>query len=84
MCMPKPKRDPAIDELTRQQKARLEEERAEIQAGIAREKEEDKEQAVTTREGMKMSKRGAGRGRRRTMLSVGGYSPNNFGAGRFS
>tara|TARA_R100001463_G_scaffold134359_1_gene196483 strand:+ start:600 stop:854 length:255 start_codon:yes stop_codon:yes gene_type:complete len=83
MCLPKPKRDPAIDELAKLQKAQVAEQEAAIAADITEEKQEDKDLAITERQGMKMRRRGGGRGRRRTMLAGGQGYEGRFGTGRF-
>ena len=47
MCLPKPKVDPNVAELTRQQQADADEAAREVQLDISKQKQEDKDLAIT-------------------------------------
>lgn len=84
MCLPKPKVDPNVAELTRQQQADADEAAREVQAGIAEQKQEDKDLAITDRAAKTLRRKGSSGGRKRySMLNPSSGSTSNFGQ-RFS
>ena len=85
MCFPKPKIDPNVAELTRQQKAAADEAAKEVQADITEQKQEDKDLAITDMAAKKLRRRRGGSGGRQrySMLNPSSGSTSNFGQ-RFS
>lgn len=84
MCLPKPKIDPNVAELTRQQKADADAAAREVQLDISEQKQEDKDLAITDRAAKKLRRKGGGGGRKRyTMLNPSSGSASTFGQ-RFS
>jgi hypothetical protein len=84
MCLPKPKVDPNVAELTKQQKADAEEAAREVQLDISKQKQEDKDLAITDIAAKKLRRRGGSGGRKRySMLNPSSGSTSNFGQ-RFS
>lgn len=80
MCLPKPKIDPNLAELTRQQKADADEAAREVQLDISEQKQEDKDLAITDRAAKKLRRKGGGGGRKRySMLNTSQASSSNLG-----
>jgi hypothetical protein len=80
MCFPKPKIDPNVAELTRQQKADADDAAREVQLDISEQKQEDKDLAITERASKKLRRKGGGGGRPRySMLNSSQASPSNLG-----
>jgi hypothetical protein len=84
MCLPKPKVDPNVAELTRQQKADADEAAREVQLDISEQKQEDKDLAITERAAKTLRRRGGSSSKKRySMLNPSSGSTSNFGQ-RFS
>ena len=79
MCLPKPKVDPNIRELTRQQEADAAEAAREVQLDISQQKQEDKDLAITDRAAKKLRRRGKTSTKRYSMLNSSQASPSNLG-----
>ena len=84
MCLPKPKIDPNVAALTRQQQADADEAAREVQLDISEQKQEDKDLAITERAAKTLRRRGGSSSKKRySMLNPSSGSTSNFGQ-RFS
>ena len=83
MCLPKPKKDPAVAELVKQQEVAVEEERTKTREDVTEQKREDVDVEIERVAGMKKRRRG-GRGRSSLITSggAGGYR-NQYALNRF-
>lgn len=80
MCLPKPKVDPNVAELTRQQQADADSAAREVQEDISEQKQEDKDLAITDIAAKKLRRKGSGGARKRySMLNSSSGSPSNLG-----
>jgi hypothetical protein len=80
MCLPKPKVDPNVAELTRQQQADADAAAREVQLDISEQKQEDKDLAITDIAAKKLRRRGSSGARKRySMLNSSQASPSNLG-----
>lgn len=80
MCLPKPKVDPNVAELTRQQQADADAAARDVQLDISEQKQEDKDLAITDIAAKKLRRRGSSGARKRySMLNSSQASPSNLG-----
>ena len=80
MCLPKPKVDPNVAELTRQQQADADAAARDVQLDISEQKQEDKDLAITDIAAKKLRRRGSSGARKRySMLNASQASPSNLG-----
>lgn len=80
MCLPKPKVDPNVAELTRQQQADADAAAKEVQLDISEQKQEDKDLAITDIAARKLRRKGGGGGRKRfSMLNSSKTGTSNLG-----
>ena len=80
MCLPKPKVDPNVAELTRQQQADADAAARDVQLDISEQKQEDKDLAITDIAAKKLRRRGSSGSRKRySMLNSSQASPSNLG-----
>ena len=84
MCLPKPKVDPNVAALARQQQAEIAAQKAEVLADITTQKQEDKDLAITDRAAKKLRRKGGGTtSQRYSLLNTSQTAPSNLGQ-RFS